>query len=224
LSATGPVNEQTVSVLKGLTNSDNVIGGITNTTPAGIFTTTVNGQLTNFNYTITQRISGTWTITRRPATITYTANPLSSICGNAISGLTGTASATGLVSGNTLAGVTTGTAAFSTTAGATSNVGSYVVTGSGLNGNSANYTFSFAQAPGNATALTITPRPITITANSLSRLYGAANPALTFAVDGSGLANGNTLSSALATTATTASNMGNYAINQGTLPAGSNML
>ena len=48
-----------------------------------------------------------------------------------------------------------------------------------------------------------------------SRAYGDANPALTYQVGGSGLANGDTLSGALATSATTASNVGVYGINQG---------
>ena len=55
-----------------------------------------------------------------------------------------------------------------------------------------------------------------------SRAYGDANPVLTYQVGGSGLANGDTLSGALATSATTASNVGVYGITQGTLVASSN--
>ena len=55
-----------------------------------------------------------------------------------------------------------------------------------------------------------------------SRAYGDANPALTYQVGGSGLANGDTLSGALATSATTASNVGIYGITQGTLAASGN--
>ena len=46
------------------------------------------------------------------------------------------------------------------------------------------------------------PRAITVTANAQSRAYGDANPALTYQVGGSGLANGDSLSGALATSAT----------------------
>ena len=53
-----------------------------------------------------------------------------------------------------------------------------------------------------------------------AELYGAANPTLTY--NETGLVNGDTLTGALATTATTASNVGAYGITQGTLAASSN--
>src|SRR5207237_2007748 len=60
------------------------------------------------------------------------------------------------------------------------------------------------------------------TADAKSRAYGDVNPALTYQVGGAGLVNGDTLSGALATSATTASNVGIYGITQGTLGASSN--
>src|SRR6202030_2785098 len=63
--------------------------------------------------------------------------------------------------------------------------------------------------------LSVTAAPLTVTANALSRLYGSANPALTYV--SSGLLNGDTLSGGLATSATTTSNVGAYGITQGTL-------
>jgi hypothetical protein len=74
--------------------------------------------------------------------------------------------------------------------------------------------YRFIDAPG---TLTVTPRSITVTADARSRTYGDANPALTYQVGGSGLVNGDTLSGALATAATAASNVGVYGITQGTL-------
>src|SRR3546814_1151511 len=62
-----------------------------------------------------------------------------------------------------------------------------------------NYNFTFAQDAANAAALTITPRALTVTADALDRIYGDANPALTYAVGGLGLVNGDTLTGALAT-------------------------
>src|SRR3546814_12639598 len=59
---------------------------------------------------------------------------------------------------------------------------SYAVAGSGLAGDSGNYRFSFVQDATNATALSITPRALTVTADVLSRIYGDANPALTYRV------------------------------------------
>ena len=65
--------------------------------------------------------------------------------------------------------------------------------------------------------LAITARPITVTADAQSRIYGDANPALTYAVGALGLVNGDTLAGSLGTDATTASAAGTYAITQGTL-------
>jgi hypothetical protein len=62
--------------------------------------------------------------------------------------------------------------------------------------------------------------PLTVTADAQSRLYGAANPTLSYV--STGLLNGDTLSGLLATSATTTSNVGAYAITQGTLAASSN--
>ena len=56
-------------------------------------------------------------------------------------------------------------------------------------------------------------------------INGDANPALTYQVGGAGLVNGDTLSGGLATSATTASNVGTYGITQGTLAShGSDLL
>src|SRR6185295_6559391 len=82
---------------------------------------------------------------------------------------------------------------------------------------SGNYALNYASAD-----LTVTQRALTITADAKSRAYGDANPALTYQVSGAGLVNGDTLSGALATSATTASNVGAYGINQGTLAASGN--
>ncbi len=64
---------------------------------------------------------------------------------------------------------------------------------------------------------------LTVDADSPSKVYGAALPALSYT--DSGLVNGDTaavFSGALATTATAASGVGSYPISQGTLAAGSN--
>ena len=80
---------------------------------------------------------------------------------------------------------------------------------------SSNYTLSYAGAN-----LTVTAAALTVTANAQTRAYGAANPTLTY--NETGLVNGDTLTGALATTATTTSNVGAYGITQGTLAASSN--
>ena len=95
--------------------------------------------------------------------------------------------------------------------------GPYTITASGgtpVNGS----TISFQ----NSGTLTIGQRSLTVTADTQSRAYGASNPALTYTVGGSGLVNGDTLTGALSTSATTTSNVGSYSIGQNTLAASSN--
>src|SRR6185295_10202327 len=117
------------------------------------------------------------------------------------------------------AGIVTGLSV-STAATATSNVGTYAISASGGSAVSVSgRAYRFIDAPG---TLTVTPRSITVTADAASRVYGDANPALTYQVGGSGLVNGDTLSGALATPATTTSNVGTYGIGQGTLAASGN--
>src|SRR6202040_3106149 len=70
--------------------------------------------------------------------------------------------------------------------------------------------------------LTVTAAALSVTANPQTRAYGAANPTLTYT--STGLVNGDTLTGLLATTATTTSDVGNYAITQGALAASSNYL
>ena len=68
-----------------------------------------------------------------------------------------------------------------------------------------------------AGGLTVTARPITVAADAQNRVYGDANPLLTYQIRGPGLVNGDTLSGGLATPAAATSNVGAYAITQGTL-------
>ena len=139
-----------------------------------------------------------------------TADAKSRAYGDANPALTYQVGGSGLVNGDTLSG------ALATSATTASNVGIYGIT-QGTLAASGNYALNYASAN-----LTVTQRAITVTADAKSRAYGDANPALTYQVGGSGLANGDTLSGALATSATTASNVGVYGINQGTLAASGN--
>ena len=103
-----------------------------------------------------------------------------------------------------------------TSATAASNVGVYGI-GQGTLAASGNYALNYTSAD-----LTVTQRALTVTADAKSRAYGDVNPALTYQVGGSGLVNGDSLSGALATSATTTSNVGTYGIGQGTLAASGN--
>ncbi len=175
------------------------------------------------NYTLTSFTGANLTV--QPATLTYVAGAATSVYGQTPNVSAGSLS--GLVNGDTQAGVTTGSMSFATTATATSGVGSYAVTGSGLTANS-NYTL--IQAAGNATALTITPATLTVTAAAKTMTYGGNTlPALTYT--SSGLVNGDAISGTLSTTAVayngtagSGSNAGSYPIEQGTLTAGNNYM
>jgi autotransporter-associated beta strand protein len=87
-------------------------------------------------------------------------------------------------------------------------------------------TTDFPQGISNVATHVISKAPLTVTAQNASRLYGAANPTLTFLT--SGLVNGdlaqNVFSNSLGTTATaTSSVLGSpYPINQGTLTPNGN--
>jgi filamentous hemagglutinin family protein len=142
-------------------------------------------------------------ITSRP--ITVTADALSTAYGHSIPTLTYVVGSSGLANGDTLTG------SLATTATTTSNVGQYPIS-QGTLAASSNYALTYVGAN-----LTISQAPLTVTANSQSMFYGNAVPSLTYVV--AGLENGDTLTGALATAATTTSNVGQYAITQGTLAA-----
>ena len=109
--------------------------------------------------------------TIQAATLTYAANPASRLAGAANPSFNG--SVTGFVLNDTLANATTGTLAFGSPATTSSSAGSYAINGSGLTANNGNYVF--AQAAGNATALTITPAT---TANLQTTLASQSSVAL----------------------------------------------
>jgi len=166
-----------------------------------------NGLTAGSNYTLTYA-GNNFAITARPITITADAGQ-SKVYGAADPGsYTYSITSGGLVGGDSLSG------ALSRTAG--SNVGNYAILQNGLTAGS-NYTLTYA---GNSFA--ITARPITLTADAgQSKTYGAADPgSYTYSITSGGLVGGDSLSGALSRAA--GNNVGNYAIGQNTLTAGSN--
>ena len=195
----------------GLVNGDTLAGGLATSAAQGSGVggyAITQGTLANASYVI-NFIGGTLSVT--PRAISIAANAATRVYGDADPVFTYSVGGMGLVNGDTLTGALAGNAT------AVSSVGSYRI-GQGTLAASANYVVTgYSDA-----ALTVTPRAIQVTADSLSRAYGDANPLLSYTVGGMGLANGDTLSGALATAATTGSGVGSYAIGQGTLAASSN--
>jgi hypothetical protein len=122
-------------------------------TNAGSYT--VIGTINNPNYTG----SATNALVINAATLTYTANVASMTYGSAMPGLSGLVS--GFVGTDNQGNATTGTLTFTTAATSSGGVGSYAINGTGLTANNGNYTF--VQAAGNATALTINVLPVNLT-------------------------------------------------------------
>ena len=195
----------------GLVNGDTLSGALatsaTTASNVGVYGITQGSLAASGNYALSYA-SADLTVTQRA--ITVTADAKSRAYGDANPALTYQVSGSGLVNGDILSG------ALATSATTSSNVGVYGITQGALAA-SGNYTLNYASAD-----LTVTQRAITVTADAKSRAYGDANPALTYQVSGSGLVNGDTLSGALATSATTSSNVGTYGIGQGTLAASGN--
>ena len=182
------------------------------------------GRHAGANYTIAFTGSK---LTITPAPLTVTANPQTKVYGTADPALTDTA--TGFVD-TTVDGVTiddtTATAlsgGLARTPGETVSGGPYAITQGTLAADS-NYTIHFT-----GSSLTIIPAPLTVTANSQTKVYGTADPTLTETATGfvdttvDGVTIDDTAATALtghlARTSGETVSGGPYAITQGTLAA-----
>ncbi len=155
------------------------------------------------NYNLTYA-GANLTINERP--ITVTAAPKSKTYGNADPALTYSVTTGSMVGTDGFTG--------SLVRAAGTSVGTYAIGVGSLSAGS-NYILSYVGAN-----LTITQRPITVTAAPKSKTYGNADPALTYSVTPGNLVTGDTFSGALARAA--GESVGTYAISQGSLSAGSN--
>jgi MBG domain (YGX type) len=204
--AYGAVNPALSYGSSGLVNGDTLLGDLTTiattTSNVGAYAITQGTLAASTNYALSY-VGANLTVTAAPLTVT--ANAQSRLYGAANPALIYASS--GLLNGDTLSG------GLATTATTISNVGSFGITQGSLA--DSNYAIAYLGAQ-----LTVTAAPLRVTANAQSRLDGTANPTLSY---GSlGLVNGDTLSGLLATSATASSNVGAYAITQGTLVASAN--
>ena len=158
-------------------NATNVPGTFAYTPAAGTVLNAGQGQTLSVTFTPTDptsflSITTNVTLNVTPATLTIAAQVQTKVYGAADPALTYTVS--GLQSGDTEAGVLTG----ALTRATGEAVGGHAITQGSLAANG-NYTISFT---GNT--LSITPATLTIAAHVQTKVYGAADPALTYTVSG----------------------------------------
>lgn len=191
-----------------LFNNDVLNGALTTaaTTSSNVGTYAITkGSLANSNYAITF-VGANLTVQR--AALTVTANNQSkSYDGTNFSGFD--VSYSGFVLGQDQSALN-GSLIFSGDAITAVDAGNYQLVASGYS--SDNYAISYVDG-----SLAISQAAITVTADALSRIYGSANPALTYQITSGQLFGQDSLSGSLATSANATSDVGQYAIAQGTL-------
>ncbi|MDB5999354.1 MAG: putative hemagglutinin-related protein, partial [Rhizobacter sp.] len=163
------------------------------------------------------RVSGTLDVTQR--TITLAADDRSMVYGNTDPALTFNVGGNGLAGNDTLASVFSG--ALNTATGAAATAGTHAI-GQGTLASNGNYAVTgFTDG-----TLSVAKRQIELTADNQSKVYGDADPALTYQVGGKGFASWDNASTALigALAAPTGAQAtaGSHAIGQGTLAANDN--
>jgi len=151
--------------VEGLVGNDTLTGTLKYTgSNAGTYDIVIASGFENENYDVTF-VKGTMTITKKP--ITVTADNQTKVYGAADPTLT--YKVEGLVDGDTL----TGTLKYTGSA-----VGSYdIVKDSGFE--NGNYDVTFVKG-----TMTITKKSVTVTADNQTKVYGAADPTLTYKVEG----------------------------------------
>ena len=161
------------------------------------------------NYTISY-VDGKLTVD--PKGLTITASDRTKTYGDTVT-FAGTAfTPSGLINSDTVNSV----GLSSTGAVATATVGDYAIVASAAQGTGLdNYTISYVDGK-----LTVDPKALTITADAKSKTYGGADPTLTYQITSGSFVTGDRFSGAPARAA--GENVGNYAIDQGSLTAGGN--
>jgi len=188
-----------------LVGGDTLSGVLTRTAGENVGGYTIDASaLANGNYLITAT-DGQLTITQRP--ITVVADDKNKVYGNTDPTLTWKITNGNLVGSDTLSGVLTRTAG--------ENVDSYTIDASAL----ANGNYLVTASNGE---LTISQRPITVVADDKSKVYGNADPSLSWQVTDGNLVGDDTLSGAL--TRTAGKNVGSYTIDASALENGNYLI
>lgn len=202
--AFGAPNPAFTGTIVGIKNGDNITATYstpaTASSPAGTYPiipalVDPTGKLGNYTVTIN---NGTLTVTT--AILTVTANNASRFYGDPNPVFTGTIS--GIQNGDNI------TATFSSVADPTSPVGTYAIVPT-VSDNGTGALANYVVVSNNG-VLTVNPAPLTVTAISVSRLYGDANPALSVTIVG--IKNGDPITASVSTTADPTSPIGTYPI------------
>jgi 6-phosphogluconolactonase (cycloisomerase 2 family) len=202
--AFGSPNPTFTGTIVGIKNGDNITATYstpaTQSSPAGTYPiipalVDPNGKLGNYTVTIN---NGTLTVTT--AILTVTANNASRFYGDPNPLFTGTIQ--GIQNGDNI------TATYSSVADPTSPVGTYPIVPT-LSDNGTGALANYAVVSNNG-VLTVNPAPLTVTAISVSRLYGDPNPALSVTIVG--IKNGDPITASVSTTADPTSPIGTYPI------------
>lgn len=165
----------------------------------------IAGVATDYNLTF---VPANLTVTTRP--ISVTADPQTKVYGNPDPTLTVQVTSGSLATGDSFSG------ALSRVAGEHVAGSPYAISqGTLVLGVATDYNLTFT-----GSNLTITVRPITVTAVAKTKLYGDVDPALTFSVTSGSLATGDSFTGALTRVAGEHVAGSPYAIQQGTLVAG----
>jgi len=188
-----------------LIGSDAISGTLVRAEGNNVGTYAINqGNLSaGSNYTITF-VSADLTITAKPITVTTDAQ--SKVYGDDDPDLTYTLSEGSLVGEDAISGELERAEG--------NNVGTYAISQGSLSAGD-NYSITFEPA-----TLTITPKPITVTAHAKSKVFGEDDPELTYSVAQGSLVNGDDFSGALVREP--GEEVGVYEITQGDLTAGDN--
>jgi filamentous hemagglutinin family protein len=198
----GEVDPNLTFTSSGLIGNDALVGNLSRESGENVGNYAISqGSLANPNYNISYT-GANFTINPVALNLAIQADSKTRLYGASNPIFTGTIAEGSLQNGDTLdfIGLT-----FSTDATATSNVGNYQIIPALTN---QNYIFT-----GTNGVLSVTPASLTVTANTLSKIYGETDPALTYSV--SGLIGNDALAGNLSRAS--GENAGNYAITQGSL-------
>ncbi len=199
----GDPNPVFTGTITGLKNGDNITAtyssAATPASPIGTYAivpTLVdpNGAAVNYNVVLN---NGVLTVTQAPLTVTVAS--VSRFYGDPNPVFTG--SIVGIKNGDNI------TATFGTTATQASPTGTYPIVATLVDPANAlpNYTVTI-----NNGTLTVNPAPLSVTAASVSRLFGTPNPPLTGII--TGIRNGDNITATYSTAAVATSPVGTYAI------------